>query len=80
MELIATAEILTSCAGRLRAQPLWEFMLGTSKRDQNWFNWKGRPVIDQVTMLKHTNFIIHVDRPVHEPSQKKTQVVLGIDV
>ena len=80
LELIATAEILTSCAGRLRAQPLWEFVLGTSKRDQNWFNWKSRPVIDQVRMPKHTNFIFHVDRPIHEPSQNKSQVIIGIDV
>ena len=52
----------------------------TSKRDQDWFSWKGRAVIDQVTMLKHTNFIVLVDRPVLEPGQKKAQVVLGVDV
>ena len=28
----------------------------------------------------HTNFIVQVDSPVLEPSQKKTQVILGIDV
>lgn len=79
-ELIASAEILASCAGLLRARPLWEFMPRTSKRDQDWFSWKGRAVIDQVTMLKHTNFIVIVDRPVLEPGQKKAQVVLGVDV
>ena len=73
-ELIASAEILASCAGLLRVQPLWEFMLRTSKRDQDWFNWKGRTVIDQVTMLKYTNFIVHVDRPVLEPGQKKLKL------
>ena len=79
-ELIAAAKILASCTGLLHAGPLCEFMLRTSKCDQDRFSWKGRAVIDQVTMLKHTNFIVLVDRPVLEPGQKKTQVVLGVNV